>query len=116
MKKLFVTNNGAIAFDTESQEVSTRSTEIISARAVYLMKEDTQVIYQVGTKKQEVYAEAGDIVVVFYNKDDFKYQIVVAKSAQWADNIDAYNEAEQKRKEEWATKHKNDCSDCESIF
>lgn len=72
---------------------------------MYLVKEDTHVIYQSGTIKQEVYAEAGDMLIVFYALDDFKYKLVVAKSAQWAENIKLYEEAEQKRKEEWAAKH-----------
>ena len=114
MKKLFITNNGAIGFDTESQEAKTVSTDRDSVSRIYLISEPTHVIYEIGETKQEIYAEPDDIIVMFYpGNKDIKNRIVVAKSAQWADNIKAMRDAEQKRKEEWAAKQ-SECIGCES--
>lgn len=104
MKNLFITFNGAVGFDTETQDVNSVTQDRTGIRSVYLIDEDTRVVYTQGTTKQEIYAQAGDILVVFYDDENFNNKIVVAKSAQWADNIKAYRAAEQKRKEEWASK------------
>lgn len=104
MKNLFITYNGAVSFDTETQDANTVIADRTGIRNVYLIDEDTRVVYTQGTTKQEIYAQAGDILIAFYNDEDFNNKIVVAKSAQWADNIKAHRAAEQKRKEEWAAK------------
>jgi hydroxymethylpyrimidine pyrophosphatase-like HAD family hydrolase len=105
MKNLFITENGAIAFNPDTQEAFTVRNERQAIRNIFLVKEPTRVVYTSGTTKQEVYAEADDIIVEFYRgTEEFSNKIVVVKSAQWVDNLNAYNKAEQKRLEEWAAK------------
>lgn len=119
MKKLFITANGAVAFNPDTQEAFTVRNERQSIRNIFLVKEPTHVVYTSGTVKQEVYAEADDIIVEFYSgTEEFSNKIVVVKSAQWVDNLNAYNKAEQKRLEEWAAKKAaestEDTNTCES--
>jgi hydroxymethylpyrimidine pyrophosphatase-like HAD family hydrolase len=105
MKKLFITANGAVAFNPDTQEAFTVRNERQAIRNIFLVKEPTHVVYTSGTTKQEVYADADDIIVEFYSGTaEFSNKIVVVKSAQWVDNLNAYNKAEQKRLEEWAAK------------
>lgn len=111
MKNLFLTSEGAILFDTETQKPSSYPSDRQNIRRIYLINESTKVVCSKSTGDEEVYAEEGDIVIEFYDNSDFKYHIVVAKSAQWADNIKNYRDAEQKRKEEWAAKQKAECGE-----
>lgn len=105
MKNLFITSEGNVSFDTETQECNPCGSDISNVRRVFLIDEPTHVVYKFGDKTSDVYAEPDDIIVVFYNNDAFKNQMVLAKSAKWVDNIRSYRAAEQKRKEEWAAKN-----------
>lgn len=49
--------------------------------------------------------EAGDLVIMFYMKG-YKNHIVVVKCPEWTENINLYEEEEQKRKLEWAAEQK----------
>lgn len=116
MKNLFITENGAIGFNPDTQEAFAVRNERQAVRNIFLVKEPTHVVYTSGTTKQEVYAEADDIIVEFYRgTEEFSNKIVVVKSAQWVDNLNAYNKAEQKRLEEWAAKKAAECKDNTSI-
>ena len=112
MKDLIITGGGAIKFDPETRIAKAIGSSIQSIRSVYLIDEPTHVVYEDNNLKQEIYADPDDIILVFY-RDDFPNHIAVAKAAQWADNIKAYNEAEQKRLEEWAKKKSEQQTDCE---
>lgn len=103
MKTLYLTQSGTIALDSETQKPCSIYPKIESIRNVYLITEPTKIVYSYGEKTEELYAEADDIVILFY-RDDFKHNVVVAKSAGWVENIKDYDEKEQKRKEEWAAK------------
>jgi CO dehydrogenase/acetyl-CoA synthase alpha subunit len=113
MKTLYLTYSGSICIN-DNMEPEPIPTKIESIRSIYLITEPTKIIYADGDKVEELYAEADDIVIMFY-RNDFKHQIVVAKSAQWVENIKDYDEKEQKRKEEWAAKQADSpcCGDCE---
>lgn len=51
-------------------------------------------------------AEAGDIVVKFY-EDQYPNRFIVVKNEDWKQNILAYREYDQKIKEQWAAKKLN---------
>mgnify|MGYP006935954650 CR=1 FL=1 len=115
MKTLYLTYSGSICINDDMIPEPMPS-KVESIRNIYLITEPTRIIYSSGEKTEEVYAEADDIVIMFY-RDDFKHNIVVAKSAGWVENIKDYDEKEQKRKEEWAAKHADgnipcSCCDC----
>lgn len=116
MKTLFITDNGAIKFDPEKQDASTQNREYDRIRSVYLIDEPTKVVYEVGTHKEEVYADADDIILEFYShENDYPHKIAVIKSAVFVDNIKSYKAAEQKRKEEWALKKANNEAEAEDV-
>lgn len=103
MKELFITYSGAIQFDPETQKASAVHINPDSVRRVFKVSEPTHVTYEIGETKQELYAEEGDLVVEFSEyRSEYPNMIVVAKSAQWLENINAYEDEEQKRKEKWA--------------
>lgn len=111
MKDLIITGGGAIEFDPETRTAKATKSSVQSIRSIYLIDEPTHVVYEDNNLKQEIYADPDDIILVFY-RDDFPNRIAVAKAAQWVDNIKAYDEAEQKRLEEWAKKKTESQTNC----
>lgn len=112
MKKLFITGGAAIQFDPENQEAKVVTSKIENIRSIYLIDEPTHIIYEDSKGKREIYAEKDDLAIVFY-RNDFPNRVVVAKAAQWVDNIKDYDEKEQKRLEEWAKKNADPQTSCE---
>ena len=113
MKTLYLTYSGSICIN-DNMNPEPMPAKIESIRNIYLITEPTKIIYSEGSRVEELYAEPDDIVIMFY-RDDFKHNIVIAKSAQWVENIKDYDEREQKRKEEWAAKQAEGnvpCCDC----
>ena len=114
MKTLYLTNGTGMYIDTENNTVDKAQGEIERISRIYLMTEPTHIVFGEGEYKREFDAKKDDIVIVFYNRTDFKEQVVIAKSKDWVANIKAYNKAEQERKEEWALKQgAYDCDQCE---
>ena len=118
MKTLYLTYTGSICIN-DGMNPEPMPNKVQSIRDIYLITEPTRIVYSSGEKTEELYAEADDIVIVFY-RDDFKHHIVVAKSAGWVENIKDFDEKEQKRKEEWAAKNLGNpdigcvpCDNCE---
>ena len=120
MKTLYLTNGTGMYIDTENNAVDKAQGEVERISRIYLMTEPTHIVFGEGEYKRELDAKKDDIVIVFYNRTDFKEQVVIAKSKDWVANIKAYNKAEQERKEEWAAKKKKkladncECCDCEA--
>lgn len=115
MKTLYLTNGSGMYIDTENNTVDKAQGEIERISRIYLMSEPTHIVFGEGEYKRELDAKKDDIVIVFYNRTDFKEQIVIAKSKDWVANIKAYNKAEQERKEEWALNQGTcECCDCEA--
>lgn len=107
MKTLYLTTGSGMYIDTENDTVNSAHSEVERISRVYLITEPTHIVFGEGEYHRELDAKKDDIVIVFYNKIDFKEQIVIAKSKDWAANIKSYNAAEQARKEEWAKEAKN---------
>lgn len=115
MKTLYLTNGTGMYIDTENNTVDKAQGEIERISRIYLMTEPTHIVFGEGEYKRELDAKKDDIVIVFYNRTDFKEQVVIVKSKDWVANIKAYNKAEQERKEEWALKQGTcECCDCEA--
>lgn len=116
MKTLYLTSGTTgMYIDTENNTVDKAYGEIERISRIYLMTEPTHIVFGEGEYKRELDAKKDDIVIVFYNRSDFKEQIVIAKSKDWVANIKSYNKAEQERKEEWALKQSTcECCDCEA--
>lgn len=102
MKNLFITERGAI--EMVNNEPKYKNSDRNAIDNVYLITEDTHIVYnRYDGKRIELNAEAGDILIKFY-ESTFSSPIIIVHSEEWKNNILAYNEAEQKRKEEWAAK------------
>lgn len=120
MKTLYLTNGCGMYIDTENNTADKANSEIERISRIYLITEPTHIVFGEGEYSRELDAKKDDIVIVFYNRVDFKEQIVIAKSKDWVANIKAHNKAEQERKEEWAAKQKCNepcecCDACESL-
>ena len=116
MKTLYFTNTGQIVFDEETREVNSISSDREGINRIYLIEEPMTIVYkrEEGDSYSET-AEAGDIVVVFYDRD-FKYPIVVAKSDKWNENLIEYRKKIQADKERWAKEKLSEpmCDACEA--
>lgn len=110
MKKFIINDNGSVIFDTEAEELSSLDSSREGISRIWLMKEPMTIVCQYGDNKYELNAKKGDIVIKFYD-NDFPFPVVIAKSKDWAKNIETYDKVMQKRKEKWANEKK--CSECE---
>lgn len=112
MNTLYITGSGRIMLD-ENNNPSSVERSRTSIDDVYYIKEDTKVVFNRGEYKTEVEAKAGNIVVVFYEKE-FPNRVIVVDSEPWRENLEAYEAWEQKQKEEWAAKKADDCPACDN--
>lgn len=120
MKKFFITSQGSIGINTETEEVFTLDTQREGIRSIYLAEEPMTVIAKKGDVEQEFTVKKDDIIVVFYDSD-FVNKVAIVKSKDWVKNLKEYNKMMQKAKEEWAKKNSannlgecNVCENCES--
>lgn len=112
MNTLYISRSGRIMLDENNNPKSfDRSRSSIDD--IFFIKEDTKIVFERGEYKAELNAKAGDIVVTFY-EEQFPNRVIVVDSAQWKENLEAYEAYEQKMREEWAKKNdENDLKPCE---
>ena len=124
MKKIINIDRKPIVVDTDTAEVQAINRSARGIDDVYVIPEDAHVewtskLFPDKTICTDV--KKDDILITFYDRDlctDF----VVIKSEDWLKALNNAKEADQKRKEEWAAKQKEnksmalDCVDacCES--
>lgn len=100
MKKLFFTTRGPIELD-ENNEPHEAKYSRDGVANVFLIAEPTHAVYDKGGKRIELDAEPGDILLHFY-ESVFDHPILVVKSQEWKENIEKYDELQQKAAEKWA--------------
>lgn len=112
MKKIINIERKPIIIDTDTAEVQAINRSSRGIDDVYVIPEDANVEWtsKLFTNKT-ICADVkkNDILVTFYDKDvgtDF----VIIKSEDWLKAINNAKEADQKRKEEWAAKQKENKS------
>lgn len=115
MKTFYITRTGKLMLD-ENNKVENRYADPRSIDDVYMMDEDTKIVYPLENGETgEIEAKAGDIVVTFY-ESKFPNRVVVVSSDKWSENIKTYKDWEQRRKEEWAAEKLSDtvntCGTC----
>lgn len=110
MKTLYLTRSANIVVDTEDNYVSKLKSERQAIDYIYVVDEPMHIVYGYEDNKYELDADAGDIVITFYEKS-FKHPIVLIKSEEWKENIFEYRKKEQEEKERWAAQ----CDNCKSI-
>ena len=124
MKKIINIERKPIIIDTETAEVKAIGRSARGIDDIYVIPEDAHIEWEskfFPDKTIEVDAKKNDILVTFYDKD-LGTDFVIIKSEDWLKYLNNAKEADQKRKEEWAAKQKEnksmtlDCGDacCES--
>lgn len=124
MRKIINIDRKPIIVDTDTAEVKAINRSVRGIDDIYVIPEDAHIEWEsrlFHDKTIEVDAKKNDILVTFYDRD-LGSDFVIVKSEDWLNAIDNAKAADQKRKEEWAAKQKEnksmalDCGDacCES--
>lgn len=124
MKKIINIDRKPIVVDTDTAEVKAINRSTRGIDDVYIIPEDAHIEWEskfFPDKTIEVDAKKNDILVTFYDKD-LGTDFVIIKSEDWLKYLNNAASLDQKRKEEWAAKQKEnkpmtlDCGDacCES--
>lgn len=120
MKKIINIDRKPIIVDTETTEVQAIDRSARGIDDVYVIPEDAHVEW---TSKffpnKTICADVkkDDILITFYDRD-LGADFVIVKSEDWLKALNNAKAADQKRKEEWAAKQKEnkprdlDCEDC----
>lgn len=112
MSTLYLTRSNNMIVDVENNTANRLTCCPQRIDDIFLVKEPMHVVYGYGEYSKEFDVEPNDLVITFYG--DFKEKAIVVKSEEWAKNIIAYNEAQERQKEEWAAKQPCECADCAS--
>lgn len=110
MNTLYITGTGRVLLD-ENNNIQSANTSREGINNILHLKEDTKIVYNREGDEKTLDGKAGDIVVTFYEKE-FPNSIIVVSSNEWKENLEAYEAAEQKRKEEWAKRNAENCDKC----
>lgn len=125
MKKIINIDRKPIMVDTETAFVTSIDRSTRGIDDVYVIPEDAHIEWRsrmFPDKTIEADVKKDDILVTFYDKD-LGTDFVIIKSIDWLNALNNAADADQKRKEEWAAKQKEnshvnvacqDVSDCES--
>lgn len=124
MKKIINIDRKPIVVDTETAEVTAINRSARGIDDIYIIPEDAHIEWTskfFPDKTIEVDAKKNDILVTFYDRD-LGTDFVIVKSEDWLNALNNAASLDQKRKEEWAAKQKEnksmalDCGDacCES--
>ena len=119
MKKIINIDRKPIVVDTDTAEVKAINRSARGIDDIYVIPEDAHIEWEskfFPDKTIEVDAKKNDILVTFYDRD-LGADFVIVKSEDWLKALNNAKEADQKRKEEWAAKQKEnksmalDCGD-----
>ena len=123
MKKIINIERKPIIVNTETAEVKAINRSARGIDDIYVIPDDAHIEWEskfFPSKTIEVDAKKNDILVTFYDKD-LGTDFVIVKSEDWLKCLNNAASIDQKRKEEWAAKQKEnksmalDCGDdCES--
>ena len=116
MNKLYINPSGNVCID-DNQNIVPFSSTREGIKRIWLLKEDTQILYNSGKDNttETRMCTAGDIVIEFY-ETTFPNKLIVIDSKEWKENLESYEAEEQRIKEAWALKNKENeekkCEDC----
>lgn len=124
MKKIINIDRKPIVVDTDTAEVKAINRSTRGIDDIYVISEDAHIEWEskfFPDKTIEVDAKKNDILVTFYDRD-LGTDFIIVKSEDWLKALNNAASLDQKRKEEWAAKQKEnksmalDCGDacCES--
>lgn len=99
-KTIFITSAGLIQLD-DNYEPTGMSSERTAINKVIRITEPVHIVYNKNNKRIELDAEEGDLLVEFY-ESAFPNPILLIHSKEWVENLNKYDEEQQKLKEKWA--------------
>lgn len=108
MKKIINIDRNPIIIDTDTAEVKAINRSTRGIDDIYVIPEDAHVEWTskfFPDKTICVDVNKDDVLITFYDKD-LGTDFVIVKSEDWLKAINNAKAAEQKRKEEWAAKQK----------
>ena len=120
MKKIINIDRKPIVVDVETAEVKAIERSARGIDDVYVVPEDAHIEWTsklFPDKTVEADVKKDDILITFYDRD-LGADFVIVKSEDWLKALNNAKAAEQKRKEEWAAKQKEnkprdlDCDEC----
>lgn len=100
MNTLYISSTGRVMLNENNEIIPVPSSRQAIDR-VFVVEDDTKIIYKHTDKTEETEAKKGDLVVTFY-EENFPHRVVVINNKEWKENLRVYEEIEQKNKEEWA--------------
>ena len=112
MKKIINIDRKPIMVDTETAFVTSIDRSTRGIDDVYVIQEDAHIEWRsrmFPAKTIEADVNKDDILVTFYDKD-LGTDFVIIKSTDWLNALNNAADADQKRKEEWAAKQKENKS------
>ena len=112
MKKIINIDRKPIMVDTETAFVTSIDRSTRGIDDVYVIQEDAHIEWRSRMfpyKTIEADVKKDDILVTFYDKD-LGTDFVIIKSIDWLNALNNAADADQKRKEEWAAKQKENKS------
>ena len=113
MKKIINIDRKPIMVDTETAFVTSIDRSTRGIDDVYVIPEDAHIEWRsrmFPDKTIEADVKKVDILVTFYDKD-LGTDFVIIKSTDWLNALNNAADADQKRKEEWAAKQKENKSE-----
>ena len=113
MKKIINIDRKPIMVDTETAFVTSIDRSTRGIDDVYVIPEDAHIEWRSRMfpyKTIEADVKKDDILVTFYDKD-LGTDFVIIKSTDWLNALNNAADADQKRKEEWAAKQKENKSE-----
>lgn len=112
MKKIINIERKPIIIDTDTAEVQAINRSVRGIDDVYVIPEDASVEWISRFSPNKTICadiKKDDILITFYDSD-LGTDFVIIKSEDWLKAINNAKEADQKRKEEWAAKQKENKS------
>lgn len=113
MKKIINIDRKPIVVDTDTAEVKAINRSTRGIDDVYVIPEDAHIEWRsrmFPDKTVETDVKKDDILVIFYD-NDLGTDFVIIKSTDWLNALNNAADADQKRKEEWAAKQKENKSE-----
>lgn len=108
MKKIINIERKPIIVDTDTAEVYAINRSARGIDYIYVIPEDAHIEWiskLFPDKTIEADVKKDDILITFYDRD-LGADFVIVKSEDWLKALNNAKEADQKRKEEWAAKQK----------
>lgn len=105
-KTIFITSAGLIQLNENNEPIGMNSDRTAINRVVRIT-EPVHIVYNKNDKRIELDAEEGDLLVEFY-EGAFPNPILLIHSKEWNENLEKYDEIQQKAKEAWS---ENCCND-----